>query len=94
MLLSGIYGTRHKGEFFMLCLDIDSPVDDWYQTLDPVTRTDWDLLAPEFVREWAQPAARSAIKKMAELLNHKLKLEESRMLEPWSSSGESSSTRI
>ncbi|KAH9955098.1 hypothetical protein BGW80DRAFT_376223 [Lactifluus volemus] len=53
-------------EFFMLCLDDDSPLDDWYQTLDPVIRTDWDRLEPEFVKEWAQPA---------ELLNHKLKPE-------------------
>ncbi|KAH9972256.1 hypothetical protein BGW80DRAFT_1561090 [Lactifluus volemus] len=36
----------------------------------------WDLLAPEFVREWAQLAARSAIEKTAELLNHKLKPED------------------
>jgi hypothetical protein len=73
MLLSGITAPDAKAEFFMLCLDVDSPVDNWYQTLDPVIRTDWDLLAPEFVREWAQPAARSAIEKTAELLNHKLK---------------------
>jgi hypothetical protein len=91
---SGITAPDAMAEFFMLCLDADCPVDDWYQTLDPVIRTDWDLLAPEFVREWAQPAARSAIDKTTEPLNTKLKPEESRTLEPWSSSGESGSTRI
>ncbi|KAH9972269.1 hypothetical protein BGW80DRAFT_1459888 [Lactifluus volemus] len=78
MLLSGITApdANLKAEFFMLCLDVDSPVDDWYQTLDPVIHTDWNLLAPELVREWAQPAARSAIGKTAELLYHKLKPED------------------
>ncbi|KAH9972302.1 hypothetical protein BGW80DRAFT_1252828 [Lactifluus volemus] len=58
----------------MLCLDVDSPVDDWYQTLDPVIRTDWDLLVAQFVKEWAQPPARP--EKTVELLNLKLKPED------------------
>jgi hypothetical protein len=78
MLVSGITAPDAKAEFFMLYLDVDSPVDNWYQTLDPVIRTDWNLLAPEFVKEWAQPAARSesAIENTAELHNHKLKPED------------------
>jgi hypothetical protein len=78
MLLSGITAPDAKAEFFMLCLDVDSPADAWHQALDPMIRTNWDKLEAEFMKEWAPPqqATRSDMEKTTELLNHKLKPED------------------
>ena len=78
MVLSGIETAAARARFLQLCLEVDSPADMWFQTLNVVVQMDWDQLGPMFVRRWAQRAApaTTGMEKTEQLLNHRIKSED------------------
>ena len=60
MVLSGIETAVARARFLKLCLEVDSPADTWFQTLDPAVQTDWNQLKPVFAQRWAQRTAPAA----------------------------------
>jgi hypothetical protein len=59
-------------------LEVESPVDEWYQKLSAVTKTDWDALEAAFIQEWTPQAAHttSVMDRTIDLMAHKLKPED------------------
>jgi hypothetical protein len=78
MIISNISTAAEKAHYLMLCLEVKSPVDKWSKGLDPVVKTDWARLEPEFTQKWAthQTPQRSDLEKTQDLLNHRLRPEE------------------
>ena len=50
MVLSGVEMAIARGRFLKLCLEVDSPADTWFQTLDPAVQADWNQLEPAFTQ--------------------------------------------
>jgi hypothetical protein len=78
MIVSSITTATEKAHYLMLCLEVKSPVDKWFQGLDPVVKMDWAQLEAEFMQKWTvcQAPLRLDMEKMEDLLNHRLKPEE------------------
>jgi hypothetical protein len=59
-------------------LEVESPVDEWYQKLPAVTKTNWDALEAVFIQEWTPQVAHtmSMMDRTIDLMVHKLKPED------------------
>jgi hypothetical protein len=78
VIVSSITTPTEKAHYLMLCLEVKSPADKWFQGLDPVVKTDWAQLETEFTQKWTvhQAPLRLDMEKTEDLLNHRLKPEE------------------
>jgi hypothetical protein len=78
MVKSNVTTPAVKAQYLLLCLEVESPVDEWYQKLLAVTKTNWDALKAVFVQEWTPQAAHamSAMDRTIDLMAHKLKPED------------------
>jgi hypothetical protein len=78
MILSSITTAAEKAHYLMLCLEVKSPADKWFQNLDPAVKMDWAQLEPVFRLQWAahQAPEWTKLEKTEDLLNHRLKSED------------------
>jgi hypothetical protein len=78
MTLSGITMPWAMASFFLLCLEVDSPADDWYQMLRQPICNDWVQIEPAFIAKWnaQHMPATLAMEKTQALLDYKLRLED------------------
>jgi hypothetical protein len=60
MILCHIADDVAKAKLLMLCLEIDSPADKWFETLDAAVQVDWTQLRSRSGRERPRYAAASA----------------------------------
>jgi hypothetical protein len=78
MVKSNVTTPTMKAQYLLLCLEVKSPADEWYQKLPAVTKTDWDALEAVFIQEWTPQAAHvmSVMDRTIDLMAHKLKPED------------------
>jgi hypothetical protein len=78
MVKSNVTTPTTKAWYLLLCLEVKSPVDEWYQKLPAATKTDWDALEAMFIQEWTPQVAHamSAMDRTINLVAHKLKPED------------------
>jgi hypothetical protein len=78
MIISGIATPDGQARYLRLCLEVKSPADKWFQSLDQAVKTDWAQLEPAFTLKWTTPQtpAKSYQEKTEELLNHRLRPEQ------------------
>jgi hypothetical protein len=74
MVTSNVTTPTVKAQYLLLCLEVESPVDEWYQKFPAVTKTDWDTLEAMFVQEWTPQVAHttSVMDRTINLVAHKL----------------------
>jgi hypothetical protein len=86
MIISGIVTPDRQACYLRLCLEVKSPADKWFQSLDQAVKTDWAQLEPAFTLKWTTPQTPTKLyqEKMEELLNHRLRPEQvSEMMPFW-----------
>jgi hypothetical protein len=78
MVTSNVDTPTMKVWYLLLCLEVESPADDWYQKLLATTKTDWDTLEAAFIQEWTPQSAQamSTMDRTVDLIAHKLKPED------------------
>jgi hypothetical protein len=74
----------------MLCLEVKSPADKWFQNLDLAVKTDWAQLEPTFRLQWVahQAPEWTKLEKTKDLLNHRLKPEDVGEMVPFQGTSE------
>jgi hypothetical protein len=78
MILSSVTTAAEKAHYLMLCLEVKSLANKWFQNLDLAVKTDWAQLEPTFRLQWVahQAPEWTKLEKTKDLLNHRLKPED------------------
>jgi hypothetical protein len=89
-ILSSVTTAAEKARYLMLCLEVKSPADKWFQSLDPAVKMDWAQLEPAFRLQWVahQAPEWTKLEKTKDLLNHRLKPEDVGKMVPFRGTSE------